>query len=208
MEQPLFKRESDVHKHCPQERADLFSAIDGGSAELEVLQFLEAMVFLFKPERLLETGTGPAYTSRAIVSGMAKNGFGQFTTLDIDELSARYLADRLDDIPMLGKHISVAFHQADSKQWIREYQGPPFDFVFFDSLIDFRHTEFELLMSRSKLVPWATCVFHDTSRLRGETMPDFNPEMISALDRFSHGRQWLESDLSRGLRVIRLGPRH
>lgn len=196
--------ESSLHAHCPEERAHLFHAYTGGAGEHEVLEFLHALVFLFKPHNVLETGTGAGFATYAMADAILRNGFGRLHTVDIDPA----WTDRSRDLvrfhnAMLLEH--VTFHSAPSLEWIASYSGPPFDFVFYDSLIAFRHLEYEALLERGLLTAKAVCVFHDTSRLRGQTMHDFNPDMISALDRYSEGKQWLESDLSRGLRMIKLG---
>jgi hypothetical protein len=50
-------KEINVHPHTPEERADLFLTYDMGSTEIEVLNWLHAMVCLLKPQSILETGT-------------------------------------------------------------------------------------------------------------------------------------------------------
>jgi predicted O-methyltransferase YrrM len=196
--------EVDIHPHCPDERAELFRAVEQGAVELEVLNALNALVYLFKPSLVLETGTGTGQTTLAMLSALNSNGFGSLHTLEIDEdksRTAREAICRLDS----SSRLRATFHRAATLDWIAQTEPIIFDFVFFDSLIAFRHEEFALLRKRGMLSPKAVCVFHDTSRLRGATFDDFNPEMVRALDEASHGRQWLESDLSRGLRIIKMG---
>ena len=200
---PLIN-EADIHPHCREERADLFHSFTGGGAELEVAQFLKALVFLFKPSNILETGTGEGYATLAIADGIKQNGFGKLHTIELDAHwidKAKNLMATQDESLL----DSVEFHVGKSLDWIANYSGPQFDFVFFDSLLSLRHLEFQAMQERSLLSPQALCVFHDTSRLRGKTMHDYNPEMIEALDRAQQGHQWLESNLSRGLRLIKLG---
>jgi len=195
--------ERDLHPHAPGERAELFHALNGGSAELEVLEFLYALVFLFKPSHLLETGTGNGFGTLALVKAVARNGFGTIHTVDIDSRCLSNTRDLLERA-FPEKIDSVHLHEKRSLDFIEEWTGPPFDFVFFDSLISFRHLEFRAMKEKGLLARGAVCVFHDTSRLRGDTMHDYNPEMIQALDDESKGKQWLESGLSRGVRVLRL----
>jgi predicted O-methyltransferase YrrM len=196
--------EASLHPHAAAERAELFHSIDGGSAELEVLTLLNALVYLYKPMMALETGTGSALTTVSIASALRANGLGHVHTVECNPTAlarAKMLVEVLD--PDLRQWIT--FHSGDSRELIRAWPGRRFDFAFFDNEIAFRHLEFEALSERGLLTERAVCVFHDTSRLRGETMRDFNPEMIAALDRQSTGRQWLESQYSRGLRILRLG---
>ncbi len=195
--------ESRVHAHVPEERADAFTAFDGGAAELEVLNFLNALVYLFKPRHLLETGTGPGLTTIALASALQANGFGILRTVESEPHVSSAAQRRLEAFsPDIASRVS--FQIGDSRGFIEAWEGPPFDFAFFDSLIAFRHIEFQMLLERRLLGSGALCLFHDTSRLRGRYNSDFNPEMISALDEVSLGRQWLECDLSRGLRLLRL----
>lgn len=196
--------EVHVHPHVEAENAGLFTSVGAGAAELETLTFLNALVYLTKPECVLETGTGSGYSAAAIASALRQNGRGRLHTVELDPAVAR---DAQANLSQVGDDLEpwVTFHVGDSLTLIREWQGPQFDFVFFDSLVAFRHVELELLMERSLLSANALCAFHDTSRLRGEYFDDFNPEMIEALDRHSKGRQWLEFGYSRGLRILRMG---
>ena len=198
--------EAEVHPHSPEEQAELFTALSEGAGELETLTLLNSLVYLFKPRFALETGTGSGYTAAAMASAMRANGGGMVQTVEADPTvrqSAEANVEKLE--PVLLGHIG--FNTGDSLSFIENWAGEPFEFAFFDSLIAFRHIEFERLMERGLLAPGAVCVFHDTSRRRGEYFHDFNPEMIAALDRHSTGRQWMESGLSRGLRIIRLPDR-
>ena len=69
--------ERDLHPHAPGEKSELFHSLNGGFAELEVLEFLYALVFLFKPSNLLETGTGHGFGTLALAKGVSRNGFGK-----------------------------------------------------------------------------------------------------------------------------------
>jgi predicted O-methyltransferase YrrM len=196
--------EAARHPHVPEERASEFSTIDAGSPEVECLDFLFALVRLFKPGLLLETGTGSGMSTIALAAAIRANGAGHLHTVDLDDgCLARAKANITTFEPDLLQHVS--FEHGDSCAFASSWPGPPFDFAFFDSLIPLRLLEFGSLHSRGMLSPRAVCVFHDTSRLRGQTMHDYSQEVIDALDRASEGRQWLEWDLSRGLRLIKLG---
>jgi len=196
--------ENSVHPHVLEERSEMFSAIDGVSAELETLNFLNALIYLLKPLNVLETGTGSGLTTVAIASALMLNGAGVVHSIEIDAGERVKAAQRL---AKFSQHLvdRVTLHAGDSRAFIGSWSGSPFDFCYFDSLIAFRHEELGLLLARHLITQNCTCVFHDTSRRRGEYFPDFNPEMIAALDGFSQGRQWFESEYSRGLRVIKFG---
>lgn len=195
--------ESSVHPHDPIEKAELYGAVDGTAAEVEVLNFINALVCLYKPRTLLETGTGSGFGTIAIAAAIEFNGLGHLETVDVDatalsraQMNLGATSERL--LPL------VSFNAGESLSFIDGWKGERFDFVFFDSLIAFRHKELDALLCRGLLAPGAVCVFHDTSRLRHRYFDDFNPEMIASLDARSLGRQWLECPFSRGLRVLRL----
>jgi predicted O-methyltransferase YrrM len=197
------QREDRVHPHVPEERSHMFSAIEVGAGEVEVLNYLNALVYLLKPLQLLETGTGSGLTTLAVVAALQANGLGYLHTIDADPHAitrARGVVGALGP----GLEGNIAYHLADSREFLASWKGGPFDFVFFDSLVAIRHIEFQILKERQLLKPNAVCVFHDTSRLRGRYNDDFNPEMIAALDTASTGRQWMEFGQSRGLRMIKL----
>lgn len=195
--------EAEVHPHAQSERANLYSAPSGGAAEFEVLNFLNALVYLYKPNLVLETGTGSGLGTAAIAHGLMTNRFGHVHSVELDN-QVRVRAGQTIARMQAGMVDWVTLHQGDSREFICNWQGDPFDFVFFDSLVEFRHVEFQTMQQQGLLNKGAVCVFHDTSRARGETMSDFNRGMIDALDNESSGRQWMESEGSRGLRVIRL----
>lgn len=195
--------ESALHPHCSEERADEFSALDPGSPEVENLEFLHVLVRLFKPSLVLETGTGSGWSTFAIALALKRNDRGSIQTVELDASTAESARNHVGSLDP-GLLNRVSFNIRDSLDFIDEWAGPPFDFAFFDSLIPIRHREFELAYSKGKLAPKALCVFHDTSRLRGMTMNDFDAAVLAALDRASSGRQWLECELSRGIRLLRL----
>jgi predicted O-methyltransferase YrrM len=195
--------ETEVHPHVAEEKADLFHAINSASTELETLNLLNALIYAYKPHVVLETGTYLGYGTIAIASALKTNGFGKVHTIERHSYLTReacanikrYDPDLLDYIEM---------HIGESAIWLTEYEGKSFDFAFFDSELANRHIEFQIIESRNLFSSGALAMFHDTSRLRGNGFDDFNVELLSALDEFSEGRQWIESGLSRGFRLIKL----
>lgn len=195
--------EADIHPHDEHERAHLFRSFDGGSTELEVLNFLHSLILLMKPENALETGSGQGFGTIAIAAGMAHNGFGHLESTEFDPNTALRATAHIEQFqPKLLALVDI--HVVDSMSFLESWQGDPFDFAFFDSDLRVRHLEFDLLLRRGKLAKGATCLFHDTSRHRGKYYHDYNPEMVAALDYSSQDRQWFESNYSRGIRLIRL----
>lgn len=198
-----LRRESEIHPHVSAERAEEFHAFDPGGPELEFLELLHALVRAFKPRFLLETGTGRGLSTIALAAALRSNGSGHLWTVENNPGSTEGAKEAVRSVAAeLESYVS--FVTADSMAYLSGLSRP-FDFVFFDSLISLRHREFQLMLERSLLASRALCVFHDMSRNRGETMHDYSRETIDALDRAGYGRQWLECDLSRGLRLIKLG---
>lgn len=183
--------ETDVHPHAPAERAELFTALTGGAVEIETLTLMNALAFQYKPRLILETGTGSGYSAVAIASALEANGLSEVHTVELEgATSARARKNVAALEPALLDRIH--FHVGDSLAWIDAWEGEPFDFAFFDSLVAFRHLELERLLEHGLLAPGAVCAFHDASRARGEYYPD----MIAALDRHGLRGDRLECGLS------------
>ena len=199
-----LRRESEVHPHAAVERADEFSAFDTGGPELEFLEVLHCLVRAFKPKLVLETGTGKGLSTIALSGALQRNGSGHLWTLENNAGAMQQAQSSLRSLE-IDLTSFVSFVATDSLAYIEALQGGPFDFVFYDSLISLRHREFHLMLERSLLSDQALCIFHDTSRNRGSTMHDYSQDTIDALDEASYGHQWLECNLSRGLRLIKLG---
>lgn len=58
--------------------------VDAQSAELEILDFLKALVITVKPELVLETGTFIGHSAIKMAEGMRSNGFGRIITVEYD----------------------------------------------------------------------------------------------------------------------------
>jgi predicted O-methyltransferase YrrM len=57
---------------------------DSQSTELEVLDFLKALVTTVKPQLIVETGTFLGYGTIALAQGLKVNGFGRIITIEYD----------------------------------------------------------------------------------------------------------------------------
>ena len=58
--------------------------VDAQSAELEILDFLKALVIAVKPELIVETGTFIGYSAIKMAEGVRTNGFGRIVTVEYD----------------------------------------------------------------------------------------------------------------------------
>ena len=57
---------------------------DSMSAEVEVLDFLKALVITLKPELVVETGTFSGLSTLRIAEGLKANGVGKIITCEYD----------------------------------------------------------------------------------------------------------------------------
>jgi predicted O-methyltransferase YrrM len=193
------------HVHCSQERAELFQSAEGSSTEFEVLSLINSLVRCYKPSLCLETGTFFGYGTIAIADALKQNKLGRLITLDY---SKEYLEKAKHNVSACDKDFMnlVSFYDMNSVAWINAYQGEPFDFVFFDSDLNFRAEEFQLLRYRNLIKPGAVCIFHDTSPTRCLTAGD-NANCISFMDKLLDTYEGISSPYSRGFTVIRIDPK-
>jgi len=199
----LFKEnEAAIHPHCAEERAELFTSANNGSLELETADFLHAAIRLFKPMNVLETGTYKGISALAIACGLFENGMnGKLITIDATEQP-----EAINLFNKYGVTNNVDFVKSNSIAFIAlldELKTKPFDFLFFDSDISCRHKEFRYFLAKNLIAPNAIVCFHDTSRTRGKSSPDFNPEYIAKLDELVNTNciAGMENPLSRGFRM-------
>src|SRR5947209_10763189 len=186
--------ETEAHPHVPEEKAHLFRALDGGSAELEVLNLLNAVIYACKPRCVLETGTHRGFSAIAIASALKANSNGVLHTLECDEA---WLTIAKDNVATFDGELEmyIKFHRTESTEWLSRYQGPVFDFAFLDSALAFRYVELQILSDRRLLSSEALVMCHDTSRYRGRYFDDFDEMMLSVLDDAARGKQSLTCNL-------------
>ena len=133
----------------------LWSMFDGFTAEVEVLDFLYALVRMTKPDRVLETGAWFGRSAIAIASALRDNGFGHLLTIEESDEVAE-IALRNIEQENLGALITLEV--ANSLKI--EVGSETYDFALFDSDVPLRAAEFNKFYGR--LEPGAIVVFHDT----------------------------------------------
>lgn len=187
-------KESDIHVHHPDEKANLFTSYDGGSVEVETGEMLQALVRTYKPELVLEAGTYLGVAARLLSQACTKNGFGKVITLEISEQRINeHTRKNLEDLD------NVQIICANALEWLQNYNGKPFDLIFLDTEVYSRCDELNLL--KEKGLAKGPVFVHDTSRLRSMTMPDA-PTYPTDLDAL--GLVSVENNLSRGWRLFDL----
>jgi glycosyltransferase involved in cell wall biosynthesis len=135
--------------------AQLWSMFDGWTAEIEVLDFLYALVRMTKPNRAVETGTWLGRSAIAIASALRDNGFGHLLTIEQSDEVAE-IALRNIEQENLGELITLRV--ANSLEV--EVGHETYDFALFDSDVPLRGAEFTKFYD--KLEPGAIVIFHDT----------------------------------------------
>lgn len=195
--------ELDVHPHVVEERALLYHALDGGSTEIETLNFVNALVYSWKPKLCIETGVYRGFGSIAIGAALKANGFGKCYSVELDPAritEARGHMEKFD--PSLLAESKVEFVESDSLEFLRSFDKGKLDFAFLDSETHLRHQEFAILQERGLLADGAVVMFHDTSphRMASGTGSD-NAALNEALDGVS-SRGHIEFPYSRGFRVV------
>jgi hypothetical protein len=138
--------------------AQLWSMFDGWTAEIEVLDFLYALVRMTKPHRVIETGTWLGRSAIAIGSAIRDNGFGHLLTIEQSDEVAKIAARNIRK-----QELSefVTLHVGGSLE--SELAEQSYDLALFDSDIPLRAREFKKFYSH--LEPGAIVVFHDTAGL-------------------------------------------
>jgi predicted O-methyltransferase YrrM len=192
-------RESALHPHHPAERAERYSALDGGSVEEEVAELLAALVRTYKPELVLETGTYLGVAARVLATACRRNGLGRVVTLEADSDRAAAARHALADLS------NVTVVCADSLSWLRAYQGPAFGLVVLDTDLAVRVEELRLLRQRGLAL--GPVFVHDTSRLRAAggmaDCPGYPAALAAAAVEL--GLPGVECPYSRGWRLFDLG---
>jgi hypothetical protein len=200
--------EARLHPHSTEERADLFIAHNAGSTEIEVLNWLHATVCLLKPQRILETGAADGLGTLALARACRANGFGVVHSIEIDQALCRH-GEAL--LRRYGVEQHAVFHAEDSRTFLGRTELT-FGFAWFDSMCELRADEYAICRARGILD--GPAAFHDTSRVRTNTLTDWpSPAQHAEYRRRLHHAarepvvSAFVSPLSRGLFVLFPSPR-
>jgi predicted O-methyltransferase YrrM len=139
--------------------ARVWSMFDGFTAEVEVLDLLLTLTRLVKPSHVLETGTWLGLSSCAIARGLAANGFGRLTTL---EVNAEAYQVALEHIAHYGLTPFVDAKLVSSLEFVPD---DLYEMALFDSELALRVPEFRRF--RPSLKDGALVIFHDSALHHG-----------------------------------------
>src|SRR5579864_8189780 len=148
--QPEYHRATP---ECP--HPERWSMYDSMTAEVEVLEFLRAIVTTTKPELIVETGTFSGISTLWMAEGLKQNGRGRIVTCELD--------------PVVFAKAKERFDASDLKTWIDlrnqssldlQVEGQ-IDLLFSDSDMPIREREVRHFLPQVN--PYGLILMHDAS---------------------------------------------
>lgn len=138
---------------CPfPERWKMF---DAQSAEIEVLDFLKALIVAVKPDVVVETGTFIGHSAISMAEGLKQNGFGKLITAEFDPL---VYAKAQQNIQASGLSEWIEAHRTSS---LDLQVDDPIDILYSDSEPSIREQEVRYFLP--KLKTGGLVLIHDAS---------------------------------------------
>lgn len=117
-------REAAMHKESEYtQSAEGYQAFDEMAVELEVAEFLYALVRIQKPRTVVESGSGKGYSTLAIAGAIERNQKGYLWSYEPDDDFREVAQNRVADIP----HVSVL------SGYSKDHDTDEVDMVFLDS---------------------------------------------------------------------------
>lgn len=123
-----------------------------GSTEPWTTDIMCSIMYATKPKILLETGTYLGLTTSMLLANMIPNAV--LHTID------SFVSQGVIPHEVLN-HPQIKFHQDDALQWIKDYDGPPFEFAFIDDDHTAEHVDQELEALIPKMAPNSLICLHD-----------------------------------------------
>src|SRR5271170_1874275 len=148
--QPEYHRATP---ECP--HPERWHMYDSMSAEVEVLDFLKAIVTTIKPELIVETGTFSGLSTLRIAEGLKANGFGRVITCEYDA-KVFALARQRFDTSGLGEWIDAR----NESSLDMKVEGR-IDLLFCDSDAPLREQEVRRFLPQ--ISPYGLILMHDAS---------------------------------------------
>ena len=148
--QPEYHRPTP---ECP--HPEWWHMYDSMSAEVEVLDFLKAVVVTIKPELVVETGTFSGLSTLRIAEGLKQNGFGRVITCEWDKMVYEAAKKRFAEAG-LGNWI-----QPRNESSLEMKVDGRIDMLFCDSDPELREREVRHFLPRVN--PYGLILIHDAS---------------------------------------------
>ena len=108
---------------------------DDGSAEIEVLEFLYALVRMLKPENICETGSYFGLSTCALAQGLKDNRQGKIVSIEWEKQHVEKTKKNLAKLGLL------SFVQMEHKSSLDYQPDRMFDFLYLDTELNLRFHE-------------------------------------------------------------------
>lgn len=138
---------------CP--HPERWQMLDAQTAELEVLDFLKALVITTKPSLIVETGTFIGHSAIKMAEGLKANGFGRIITVEFDPA---IFAKARENIEASGLRNWIEYRNQSSLE--TKIDGM-IDILFSDSDVPIREAEIRRFLPQ--VVPNGLVLAHDAS---------------------------------------------
>jgi predicted O-methyltransferase YrrM len=138
---------------CPQ--PELWRMLDSQTTELEVLEFLKALVTTIKPKLILETGTFLGHGTVKLAEGIRENGFGKVITIETDPVIRATAMQRFEDLGL------TQWIESRLESSLETRVEGRIDLFYSDSHLANREAEIRRLLPQ--LDPHGLLVIHDAS---------------------------------------------
>jgi predicted O-methyltransferase YrrM len=138
---------------CP--NPQLWHMADSQSTEIEVLDFLKALVTTIKPKLVVETGTFIGYGAIALAQGLKSNGFGRLITIEFDPAIYAKAKERIEAAGLADWVESRNESSTETKV------VGSIDLLFSDSALAIREQEIRRLLPQ--VSPHGLIAIHDAS---------------------------------------------
>jgi prolipoprotein diacylglyceryl transferase len=146
----------EYHKATPEcPHPERWHMYDSMTAEVEVLDFLKAIVTTIKPELVVETGTFSGLSTLRIAEGLKLNGFGRVITCEYD---AKVFAAAKERFAKSGLSAWIDAHNESSLEMKVEGR---IDLLFCDSDAPIRGEEVRHFLPQVN--PYGLILMHDAS---------------------------------------------
>jgi predicted O-methyltransferase YrrM len=129
--------------------------LDAQTAELEVLDFLKALVITTKPSLIVETGTFIGHSAIKMAEGLKANGFGRIITVEFDPT---IFAKARENIEASGLRSWIEYRNQSSLETTIE---GVIDILFSDSDVPIREAEIRRFLPQ--IIPGGLVLAHDAS---------------------------------------------
>ena len=146
----------EYHKPTPEcPHPERWHMYDSMSAEVEVLDFLKALVVTLKPELVVETGTFSGLSTLRIAEGLQGNGLGKVITCEYD---AKIYAAAVERFKSSGLSRWI---EARNESSLETKIHGQIDMLFCDSETSIREQEVRRFLPQ--ISPYGIIVMHDAS---------------------------------------------